>query len=110
MAEEVIPLIMHQWEMACEDFFSASKKVDVTDHVATVLSSLKDLRAQDWVATHHADLVVLSFSDFMIELHCEFLPNSWNNNLYIKICSFHLKLSNFFILWINKLHHLNIIL
>src|SRR5262245_43611346 len=35
MAGEVSLLVMHQWEMACEDFFSTSKKLDVADCVST---------------------------------------------------------------------------
>jgi len=67
-AGEISPLVMHQWEMACKDFFSASKKVEVADHVATILPGLKDLCAHNWVATHHADLVALSFDDFIVDL------------------------------------------
>jgi hypothetical protein len=65
---EVSPMVMHQWEMACEDFFLANRKLDDADCVSTVLPGLKDMHAHDWVATHHAKLVDLSFTDFMKNL------------------------------------------
>jgi hypothetical protein len=39
----VTPMVMHQWEMACTDFFRANKKLEVNDHVAAVLLGLKDM-------------------------------------------------------------------
>jgi hypothetical protein len=65
---EVSPMVMHQWEMACKDVFSVNKKLDNTDHVSVVLPGLKDMCACDWVATHCAELVDLSFTDFMKNL------------------------------------------
>jgi hypothetical protein len=49
---EVSPMVMCQWEMACEDFFSANKKLEDADHICAVLPSLKDMHAHNWVATH----------------------------------------------------------
>jgi hypothetical protein len=43
-AREISPLVMHQWEIACEDYFSTSKKLDEKDCVAAVFLGLKDLR------------------------------------------------------------------
>jgi hypothetical protein len=107
---DISPLVMHQWEMACEDYFSATKKLDVSDHISMVLPGLKDLCAHDWVATHCTDLIPLSFDDFMVELCREFLPEGWDDELHAKICSCRLKVSNTFMSWVNKLCHLDIIL
>jgi len=101
---------MCQWEMACEDFFSTSKKLEVIDRVSTILPGLKDLCTRDWVATHHADLVALPFDDFMVELCREFLPEGWDDDLHAKICSSCLKSSDSFMSWVNEIRHLNIIL
>jgi hypothetical protein len=38
-------MVMHQWEMACEDFFSANKKLEEADRITAVLPGLKDMRA-----------------------------------------------------------------
>jgi len=99
---EISPLVMHQWEMACEDYFSARKKLEVTDRISAVLPGLKDLHAHNWVVTHHKEITPLSFEDFMAMLHCEFLPEGWEDELHAKICSSHLKMSDSFISWINK--------
>jgi hypothetical protein len=109
-AGEISPLILRQWEMACEDYFSASKKLEVIDRVAAILPSLKDLCARDWVATHRVHLVTLSFEDFMIEIRREFLTEGWDDELHAKICSSHLKMSDSFMSWLNELRHLNIVL
>jgi hypothetical protein len=109
-AGEISPLVMRQWEMACDDFFSASKKLETVDRVAAILPGLKDLRTRDWIATHRADLVLLSFDDFMVELRREFLPEGWDDELHAKISSSRLKVSDSFMTWINELRHLNIIL
>jgi hypothetical protein len=109
-AGEVSPLVMRQWEMACEDFFSASKKLEVADRVAAILPGLKDLRARDWVATHRADLVILPFDEFMVQIRREFLSEGWDDELHAKICSSRLKISDSFMSWVNELRHLNIIL
>jgi hypothetical protein len=109
-AGEISPLVMRQWEMACEDYFSASKKLEEKDRVAAVLLGLKDLRARDWVATRREDLVALTFDDFMALLRSEFLPESWEDELHAKICSSRLKPADSFMTWLNELRHLNIIL
>ena len=110
MAGEISPLVMCQWEMACEDYFSASKKLEVTDCMAAILPGLKDLHAHDWVTTHHVGLIVLNFDDFMVTIHWEFLAEGWDDELHAKICSLHLKPSDSFMSWVNELFHLNIIL
>jgi hypothetical protein len=107
---EVSPMVMCQWEMACEDFFSANKKLEEVDHVAAVLPGLKDMRARDWVATHRTELIVLPFANFMKELHKEFLSDGWDNELHAHICNAWLKPSNLFAKWVNDIRHLNIIL
>jgi hypothetical protein len=87
-----------------------SKKLEVADRVAAILPGLKDLRARDWVATHHADLITLPFDEFMVQIRREFLSEGWDDELHAKICSSRLKISDSFMSWVNELHHLNIIL
>lgn len=74
-------MVMHQWEMVCEDFFSANKKLDDADCVSAVLPGLKDMCAWDWVATHCPELVNLSFPNFMKILGKEFLLDGWDDEL-----------------------------
>jgi hypothetical protein len=107
---EVTPMVIRQWEMACEDFFSANKKLEEEDRVAAVLPGLKDMHARDWVATHRAELVALPFASFMKDLHKEFLSDGWDDELHARICNSPLKPSDSFAKWVNDIRHLNIIL
>jgi hypothetical protein len=107
---EVSPMVMCQWEMACEDFFSANSKLEEMDHVAAILPGLKDMRARDWVATHRSDLTLLSFADFMKSLHREFLTEGWDDELHACICNVCLQASDLFAKWVNDICHMNIIL
>jgi hypothetical protein len=107
---EVSPMVMHQWEMACEDFFSANKKLEESDCMAAVLPGLKDMHARDWVATHHTELVVLTFASFMKDLRKEFLSDGWDDELHARICNAWLRPSDSFTKWVNDIRHLNIIL
>jgi hypothetical protein len=107
---EVSPMVMRQWEMACEDFFSANKKLEEMDRVAAVLPGLKDMRARDWVATHRMELVALPFANFMKDLRKEFLSDGWDDELHACICNARLKPSDSFAKWVNDICHLNIIL
>jgi len=70
---EISSFIMHQWKMAYQDYFSASKKLDKVDYVTVVLLGLKDLCVCNWVTTHYSELVFLSSDDFMVALHHKFL-------------------------------------
>jgi hypothetical protein len=101
---------MRQWEMACEDFFSVNKKLEVADQVSVILPGLKDMRARDWVATHRTDLITLPFADFMKSLHKEFLAEGWDDELHARICNAQLKTSDSFAKWVNDIRHTNIIL
>jgi hypothetical protein len=107
---EVSPMVMRQWEMACEDFFSANKKLEEVDCVTAILPGLKDMRARDWVATHRDHLVTLAFGDFMKELHREFLSKGWDDELHARICNARLKPNEPFAKWVNDIRHTNIIL
>jgi hypothetical protein len=83
---EVSPMVMRQWEMACEDFFSANSKLEETERIAAVLPGLKDMQARDWVATHHSELTSLSFAGFMKTLCREFLTDGWDDKLHADGC------------------------
>lgn len=106
----VSPMVMHQWEMACMDFFRVNKKILLEDCMAAILPGLKDMRAQDWVAMHGDQLAEMSFTDFVKEMQKEFLPDGWDDELHAKIQSLQLKVSNLFPTWVNDIRHLNIIL
>jgi hypothetical protein len=103
-------MVMRQWEMACEDFFSANKKLEESNHVAAVLPGLKDMRARDWVMTHRTELVALTIAGFMKDLHKEFLSDGWDDELHARICNARLRPSDSFAKWVNDICHLNIIL
>ena len=107
---EILPMVMHQWKMACTDFFRSNKKIEVEDHVAAVFPGLKDLCARDWVTTHGDCLVGLSFAVFIKELQREFLPEGWDDELHAKICNSCLRSLDSFPKWVNDIHHLNIVL
>ena len=109
-AGEITLVVMREWEMACLDFFAMNKKLDVADWVEAILPGIKDLQACDWVVTHCVRLTLLSFEDFMTEVHREFLPDNWDNDLRSRICSSRLKPSDNFSSWVHNLRHLNLIL
>lgn len=104
------PMVMHQWEMACTDFFRANKKILEHEQVAAILPGLKDMRARDWVATHGDHLADLDFPEFIKELQREFLPDGWDDELHAKIRNSRLKSSDSFPTWVNDICHLNIVL
>jgi hypothetical protein len=108
--KKVTPMVIRQWEMACEDFYSVNKKLEEEDRVAAVLPSLKDMHARDWVAMHHMELIALPFASFMKDLCKEFLSDGWDDELHAHICNSCLKPSDSFMKWVNNIHHLNIIL
>lgn len=89
-------MVMHQWEMACEDFLSANSKLVESDCIAAILPGLKDMRVRDWVAIHCLDLTALVFMDFMKCLRREFLSEGWDDELHTHICNAHLEASNSF--------------
>lgn len=81
----VTPMIMCQWEMACMNFFRANKKILVEEHVAAILLGLKDMQAQDWVATHGDCLSEMLFASFVKELQKESLPDGGDDELHVRI-------------------------
>jgi predicted membrane-bound spermidine synthase len=51
---EISPVVLRLWEMACEDFFAANRKLEAADYVGAVLPGLKDMRIRDWIASRRA--------------------------------------------------------
>jgi hypothetical protein len=52
-AGEISPVVLWQWEMACDDFFAANRKLETAEHVGAVLPGLKDMHICDWIMTCH---------------------------------------------------------
>ena len=104
---EISPIVLRLWEMACEDFFTANRKLEAADYVGAVLPGLKDMRFHDWITSHCARLSTLAFSDFMKLLCKEFLPEGWEDKHHTQICNSRLKSSNSFTSWLNNVCHIN---
>jgi hypothetical protein len=99
---EILPMVLREWDMACDDFFTANHKIEAAQHVGSVLPGLKDMRVWDWIATHHDCLSALSFAAFMKVLRKEFLPEGWEEEYHSKIANTRLRSSDSFPAWLNN--------
>jgi hypothetical protein len=61
---DVTPVVMCQYENACNNYF-VHKKIPGDDQVTMIVGGLLDTRIADWINSDHVRIVELSFMDFM---------------------------------------------
>ena len=77
---DISPVVMMDFENAALNFF-VSKSVPVEKQVTMVIPGIKDLCIHNWVTPKHACIVVLPFADFMAEVHVNYLPTNWEDQV-----------------------------
>ena len=107
---KVLPLVMHEWELTCLDFFATNKKLVEADWVEAILPGLRDLHAHDWIVTYCKCLITILFTNVMKEIRKEFLPDSWDDDLHSCLLNSQLWASDNFMTWVNNLHYQNLTL
>ena len=80
------PVVLLEFEDACEDFF-ANAKGGVNDDVKVtcILPSFKDPILRGWISSDCPHLSTLPFAEFMKLLRSEFLLKNWEDELLSKI-------------------------
>ena len=87
-----------------------AKTVNKEDKVKLILGAFKDVHVCDWIATDRARLLKLSFEDFMLELHSNFLPSDWMETVRISLLSMSMMRNSRFWTFSQEVHTLNIVL
>ncbi|KAF8808580.1 hypothetical protein BYT27DRAFT_7255380 [Phlegmacium glaucopus] len=102
------PRIIYDFEQFCQDFFANAKTPLPDDKkVIRILPCFQDPLVRDWIASHRACLSALSFSEFITELHSEFLPRDWEDKICGQILNSRLDPYKLFSTWANALLALN---
>ena len=73
--------MMMDFENAALNFF-ISKPVPAEKQVTMIILSIKDLHIRDWIAAECDCIVALIFAAFMVELHLNYLPQDWEDQVH----------------------------
>src|SRR5271154_5806281 len=86
----ITPQTMLLLENAFNEFFVA-KSIEDSDRVRYILGAFKDVHVRDWISSDRSALLLLSFEDFMTELHNNFLPDDWVEEVRAELLGMRLK-------------------
>ena len=87
-----------------------TKDIDDKDRVKKILGSFKDVHIHNWITSNRECLLALDYSDFMDELHTNYLPTDWEDNVHIEILSIKMDKNVKFWDWCQVMCTLNIVL
>ena len=87
-----------------------TKDIDDADKVRKILGRFKDVHIHDWIAGDRECLLVLDYEAFMVELHINYLPADWEDNVHTEILRMKMERNNKFWDWCQSMHALNIVL
>jgi hypothetical protein len=104
LAGRLMIKVLHQFENACRHYFSM-KDVTVKDHIGKVIYNFESTAIQSWINTEEAQLLVLSFPEFLIMLKKKFLPRSWEDELVQDQIT--TQGTSSFLTWVNTVHNAN---
>lgn len=62
-----------------------AKDIDDKDKVKKILGGFKDVHIHDWIASDRECLLALDYKVFMVELHANYLPANWEDNVCTEI-------------------------
>ena len=79
-AGDLTPAVAMDFENAAQDFFVA-KSVPADKQVSLILPGIKDIRIRDWITADRARISSLPFTDFIKELHLNYLQNDWEDQI-----------------------------
>ena len=83
-AGDVSPKVLVDLVDAHNEYFIA-KDIDNADKVKKILGRFKDIHICDWIASDRERLLALDYEAFMAELHANYLPANWEDNVRTQI-------------------------
>jgi len=72
--------VIHQFKTTCCCYFSV-KDVAADEHVGKIIYNFESAAVQSWINANEAQLVALTFPEFLIALKKKFLPHLWEDEL-----------------------------
>ncbi|KAG6807881.1 hypothetical protein H0H92_006117 [Tricholoma furcatifolium] len=90
---DLTPEVIKQFVDYSTDFFVAKSIFDsdgppmVRQQVRSVYTAFKDNRVRDWIVTDRSKHLSMTFDEFVVALHTNFLPVDWEDTLRIRIMS-----------------------
>ena len=108
-AGDVSPKVLVDLVNAHNEYFIA-KNIDNADKVKKILGGFKDVHICDWIASDRERLLALDYEAFMAELHTNYLPANWEDNVCTQILGMKMEKNDKFWDWCQSMHALNIIL
>ena len=86
------------------------KDINDADKVKKILGRFKDVHIRDWITSDREHLLALDYEAFIAELHANYLPANWEDNVCMQILSIKMEKNNKFWDWCQSMHALNIVL
>jgi hypothetical protein len=83
---DISPAVMHTFEHGCRNFF-VHKKIIADDQVSLIIGGILDNRVGDWISAERDRLIALSFDDFMVEFHTNYLAEDWEEDTLRELLS-----------------------
>jgi len=109
-ASNISLVVMMDFEKATLDFF-VSKSVPDEKQVTMIIPRIKDIHIHDWITAKCDHIVALPFADFMKEMHLNYLPQDWEDQVWNDILTSMLASSaSSFWNWSQKILKLNCLL
>jgi hypothetical protein len=71
---------LRKFDYGCKCFFTY-KEIPTEDQVTCIIYSFESEFMQSWIESDSARLISLSFSEFMLEIKCKWLPSDWEDEL-----------------------------
>ena len=91
------------------EYFIA-KDINDKDKVKKILGGFKDVHIRDWITSDRERLLILDYSAFMAELHTNYFPADWEDNVCTEILSMKMDKNAKFWDWCQAMCALNIVL
>jgi hypothetical protein len=73
---DVTPEILREYENACIGYFE-TKDIEDGNKVRKILAGLRNTRILDWVSVNRAEIIALTFPEFMNKLRTNYLHKDW---------------------------------
>ncbi|KAG2340780.1 hypothetical protein BDR05DRAFT_1002179 [Suillus weaverae] len=79
-----MPKALRSWEMGCTQFF-IHKDVSEKEKVKKVAWGMQDPQIQDWYITNQERIDLMTFREYMAEVHTVWLPIGWADTVQRKM-------------------------
>jgi len=108
-AGDVSPKALVDLVDAHNEYFIA-KDIEDKDKVKKILGGFKDVHIRDWIASDRERLLALDYMAFMDELHINYLPADWEDNVCTETLGMKMDKNAKFWDWCQAMCALNIVL